>query len=61
MPELVKSKVGSFFNTKGAEGTILWPSFSKNSRNFRLIVLESIAYNTILTFVAAVFLYIYEL
>lgn len=60
MPELVKSRVGSFLRTKGAEGTILWPLFSKNSRNFRLIVLEFIAYNAILTFVAAVFLYIYE-
>src|SRR5690242_2412664 len=33
MPALVNSKLGSFFITMGAEGTIWWPFDSKKSRN----------------------------
>ena len=37
MPELVNNKVGSFFTTIGAEGTIRCPLDSKKSKNCCLI------------------------
>jgi hypothetical protein len=42
MPEFVNSSVGSFFSTRGAEGTMVWPLLAKKSKNFRLIEPESI-------------------
>ncbi len=60
IPELVKSSVGSFLSTKGADGIILWPLFSKKSRNFLLIVPESIISKSILALIAIVFYYIYN-
>jgi len=42
IPELVNNKVGSFFRTIGADGTIWCPFFLKNSRNVLRMVEESI-------------------
>ena len=37
MPALTNIKVGSLCGTSGAEGTRVWPFFSKNSRKERRI------------------------
>ena len=57
MPELVNSSVGSFFSTRGAEGTMVWPLLAKKSKNFRLIEPESIP-NVWLSLVLSDFYYI---
>jgi hypothetical protein len=59
MPELVNNRVGSLLSTKGADGTILWPLLSKNSRNLLRICRESMPLNDLCGLLGTIFIYIY--